>query len=225
MSVLAASTPVDQLPELVWPALLETLQMVGATIAFAIVAGVPLAVALHNTAPRGLFPSPTVNAVVGWVVNLGRSLPFLVLMAALIPFTRLIVGTSLGVWAAVVPMALAATPYFARLVENSLRDVPPDVIEVGRAAAGSRLQIVRKVQLAEAVPSIVGALTIALIGVIDMSAMAGAVGGGGIGNLAISYGYNRFDNTVMLTTVIVLVVMVQSVQLVGDLVARLVNRR
>ncbi|AHK33095.1 putative D-methionine transport system permease protein metI [Rhodococcus opacus PD630] len=123
--VLAISTPVEELPELFLPALQQTVQMVGITVILAILLGTPLAVILHNTAPRGLFPNPAVNAVAGWVVNLGRSLPFLVLMAAIIPFTRFIVGTSLGVQAAAVPMTLAATPYVARLIENSLRDVPP----------------------------------------------------------------------------------------------------
>ena len=223
--VLAISTPVEELPELFLPALQQTVQMVGITVILAILLGTPLAVILHNTAPSGLFPNPAVNAVAGWVVNLGRSLPFLVLMAAIIPFTRFVVGTSLGVQAAAVPMTLAATPYVARLIENSLRDVPPDVVEVGRASAGSNFQIIRKVQLHEAVPTIIGALTIALIGILDMSAIAGAVGAGGIGNLAIAYGYNRFDNTVMITTVIALVVLVQVIQLVGDLAARLTNRR
>lgn len=224
-AVLAISTPVDELPDLFLPALQQTIHMVGITVILAVLLGTPLAVILHNTAPRGLFPNPTVNAVVGWVVNLGRSLPFLVLMAAIIPLTRFVVGTSLGVQAAAVPMTLAATPYIARLIENSLRDVPPEVVEVGRASAGSNLQIIWKVQLYEAVPTIIGALTIGLIGILDMSAIAGAVGAGGIGNLAISYGYNRFDNTVMITTVIALVVLVQVIQLLGDLAARLTNRR
>ena len=224
-SVLAIATPVDELPELFTPALQQTAQMVGGTIALAILFGTPLAVILHNTGPRGLFPNPALNAAVGWIVNLGRSLPFLVLMAAIIPFTRFIVGTSLGVQAALVPMTIAATPYVARLIENSLRDVPPEVVEVGRASAGTNLQIIRKVQINEAIPTIIGALTIALIGILDMSAIAGAVGAGGIGNLAISYGYNRFDNTVMVATVVALVVVVQIIQIVGDLGARLANRR
>jgi ABC-type methionine transport system permease subunit len=161
-----------------------------------------------------------VNASLGWLVNLGRSLPFLILMAAIIPFTRLLTGTTIGIPAAIVPMVIAGTPFFARLVENSLRDVPHSATQVGRASGGSPWQIIRTVQLSEAWPAIIGNITINTIGMIEYSAIAGTIGAGGIGYVAVTYGYLRFDHTVMVATIVVLVVTVAVIQFVGDRLAR-----
>ncbi|NLU76236.1 ABC transporter permease [Streptomyces sp. HNM0575] len=218
---LAAGRPLNELWPLLFPAIGETLQMVGVVMFVVVLAGTPLGVLLHNTAPSGLLPRPTLHAVLSWAVSLGRSLPFVILMAAIIPLTRLVAGTTIGVAAAIVPMSLAGTPYFARLVETALRDVPPEAADAGRAAGGSRLQVVTSVQLSEALPALVGGLTIAVVGMLEFSAIAGTIGAGGIGYLAISYGYERFDGTVMTATIVTLIVLVQLIQLTGD---RLVRR-
>ena len=217
---LAAGRPLGELWPLLLPALAETLQMVGVVMLIVLVAGTPLGVLLHNLAPGGLFPRPGLQSAVSWVVSLGRSLPFVILMAAVIPFTRLLTGTTIGVAAAIVPMALAGIPYFARLVERALRDVPPEASDAGRAAGGSRLQVIGSVQLTEALPALVGSLTIAVVGMLEFSAIAGTIGAGGIGYLAISYGYERFDGTVMAATIVTLVLLVLAVQFTGDRVVR-----
>jgi len=222
---LATATPWNEMWPLVGPALSETLQMVGAVLGIALVVGTPLAVVLHNTAPTGLFPRRSVNLVLGWVVNLGRSLPFLILMAAIVPFTRFVAGTSIGVMGAIVPLSVGAIPFYARLVEATLREVPRDVLEVAQASGGSRWQTIRKVQMSEALPGIVSNLTIAVVGIVEYTAIAGAIGAGGIGYLALSYGYNRFDGNVMLATIVILVLFVQVVQFTGDWLSRAVARR
>jgi ABC-type methionine transport system permease subunit len=222
--VFLAATPWDEMWPLVGPALKQTLQMVGAVLIIALVVGTPLALALHNTSPRGLFPQAVVHNVLGAIVNVGRSIPFLILMAALIPVSRAIVGTTIGVEGAIVPLSLGAIPYYARLMEATLREVPPPVIEVGRASGGTRLQTMLKVQLPEAVPGLISNLTIAIVAVIEYTAIAGAIGAGGIGYLALSYGYNRFDGNVMLACVVILVAFVQVTQFAGDRLARAMSR-
>jgi ABC-type methionine transport system permease subunit len=224
MSVFAASMPWSDIPDLLRPALGETLEMVAFTALISFAIGIPIAVLLENTTADGLFPARPAHAVLSWLVGVGRSLPFLILMVAIIPFTKFVVGSSIGIAAAVVPLSVGATFWVARLVENSMREVPPEVLAVGQASAGSRLQIIWKVQLAEAVPSILGALTIATIAILDLSAMAGAVGAGGIGNLALTYGYQRFDGHVMLASVVVLVVLVQIIQILGDALVRITTK-
>ncbi|MEV4422486.1 ABC transporter permease subunit, partial [Patulibacter sp. NPDC049589] len=174
----------------------------------------------HNTGPDGLAPNPPVHRALGAVLNLGRSLPFLVLMAAIIPFTRLVAGTTIGVWAAVVPMSVAGVPFFARLAENALRDVPAEATRVGRACGGTVLQVVRTAQVGEAVPGLIGAVTISTIAMIEYSAIAGSIGAGGVGYVAVAYGYQRFDGHAMVGAVVLLVLTVAVVQLVGDLLAR-----
>lgn len=215
-----SDTALADLPALLLPALGETLAMVGIVMLIVIVVGTPIAVALHNLAPGGLFERQGTYSVLSWIVNIGRSLPFLVLMAAIVPFTRFITGTNIGIAAAVVPMSLAGIPFFARLVENCLRDVPLSVTAAARASGGSPLQIIRTAQLGEAVPAILGGLTINTIAMIEYSAIAGTIGAGGIGYVAVTYGYQRFDNTVMLATVILLILMVTIVQLTGDALVR-----
>jgi D-methionine transport system permease protein len=224
MTVLAASTPWPDIWELLGPAVTETLQMVGAVLVIALVVGTPLAIVLHNTAVDGLFPAPRLHAVLGWIVNLGRSLPFLILMTAIIPLTRLIAGTSIGVIGAIVPLSVGAIPYYARLVESTLREVPREVIEIAQASGATRAQIVRKVQLPESVPGIISNMTIALVAMVEYTAIAGAIGAGGIGGLALSYGYNRFDTNIMVATVVLLVIFVQVIQFGGDQLSRATRR-
>lgn len=221
-TVLAgAKVPVDELPSLLLPALLDTMTMVGIVMTIVVLVGVPLGALIHNLAPGGLFENPTLHTVLSWVISVGRSLPFLILMAAIMPFTRFITGTNIGIAAAVVPMSLAGIAFFTRIVENSLRSVPPSVVKVARAAGGSRLQIIRTAQLNEAIPSILGGLTINVIAMIEYSAIAGTIGAGGIGYVAVTYGYQRFDQGVMLATIVILVVTVAAVQLIGDALVRL----
>lgn len=221
-SVLASvKVPLNDLPGLLFPALLDTSIMVTIVMVIVVSIGVPFGAVVHNLAPGGLFEQRALHAPLAWVINLGRSLPFLILMASIVPFTRLITGTNIGIAAAVVPMSLAGIAFFARIVENSLRSVPPSVVAVALASGGSRLQIIRTAQLHEAVPSIIGGITITIIGMIDYSAIAGTIGAGGIGYVAVTYGYQRFDQLVMVATIVMLVLIVAAVQLTGDALVRI----
>ncbi len=211
--------------ERLWQGLLDTLLMVGVSSLLALLAGIPLAVFLVTSSKGGIFEAPRLNRVLGAIVNLFRSIPFLILMVALIPFTRLIVGTTYGVWAAVVPLTIAATPFFARIAEVSLREVDHGLIEAAQAMGCRRRHIVWHVLLPEALPGIVGGFTITLVTMINSSAMAGAIGAGGLGDLAYRYGYQRFDTQVMLTVIVVLVVMVSFIQFGGDRLAQRLNKR
>ncbi len=197
-------------------ALADTLTMVGASAAIALAAGIPLAVLLIVTAPGGFLAAPRLHRALGSVINGFRATPFIVLLVALIPFTRLVAGTTIGVWAAVVPLAISATPFFARIAEVSLREVDPGLIEAAQAMGCRKWHIVRHVYLPEALPGIVGGFTITLVALISSSAMAGAVGAGGLGDLAIRYGYQRFDTQVMLIVIAVLIALVSLVQWSGD---------
>ncbi|GKS76491.1 ABC transporter permease [Acidovorax sp. SUPP950] len=197
-------------------AFFDTLTMVGTSAAIAFVAGIPLAVLLIVTAPGGFLASPRIHRGVGSVVNGFRATPFIVLLVALIPFTRLVTGTTIGVWAAIVPLAISATPFFARIAEVSLREVDPGLIEAAQAMGCRKWHIVWHVYLPEALPGIVGGFTITLVALISSSAMAGAVGAGGLGDLAIRYGYQRFDTQVMLIVIAVLIALVSLVQFSGD---------
>lgn len=208
-----------------WQGLLDTLLMVGVSSLLALLAGIPLAVFLVTSSKGGIFEAPRLNQVLGAIVNLFRSIPFLILMVALIPFTRLIVGTTYGVWAAVVPLTIAATPFFARIAEVSLREVDHGLIEAAQAMGCQRWHIVWHVLLPEALPGIVGGFTITLVTMINSSAMAGAIGAGGLGDLAYRYGYQRFDSQVMLTVIVALVVLVSLIQLSGDRLAKRLNKR
>jgi D-methionine transport system permease protein len=207
----------------VLPALGDTAAMVGIVMIIVVLLGTPLGVILHNTSPLGLFPRPAANGIISWIANLGRSLPFLVLLAAVIPFTQLVVGTNIGIQAAIVPMSLAGIPFFARLVESAIREVPSDITDVGRVSGGSMLQIIRSAQLSEALPGLIAGLTINIIAMIEYSAIAGAVGAGGIGYLAVNYGYERFDGNTMLACVVILILLAQSIQFLGDRVVRHVS--
>ena len=199
-----------------WDALADTLTMVGVSGGIAFAAGVPLAVLLIVTAPGGFLASPRIHRAVGSVVNGFRATPFIVLLVALIPFTRIVAGTTIGVWAAIVPLAISATPFFARIAEVSLREVDAGLIDAAQAMGCKKWDIVRHVYLPEALPGIIGGFTITLVALISSSAMAGAVGAGGLGDLAIRYGYQRFDTQVMLIVIAMLIVLVTVVQTLGD---------
>lgn len=203
----------------------QTLQMVFWSALFAAAGGLLLGVLLIVTERGGLLPLAFVNKLVGLVVNVGRSLPFMILLIAILPFTRMLVGTTIGTTSAIVPLTIAAIPFYARLVETSLREVDPGVIAAAQAMGASRLEIVRKVLLREARPGLIAGLTVTVIALISYSAMAGAIGAGGLGNLALEYGYQRFDTGVMVATVVVLVVLVQLIQMLGDIVVRRLTRR
>ncbi len=206
-------------------AALQTLTMVGVSALVSAVAGLALALVLVTTGPGDLYASPLLHRVIGNAVNVFRSVPFIILLVVLLPFTRLVVGTTIGVWAAVVPLSVAGTPFFARIAEVSLREVDRGLIEAAQAMGALRWHIVRHVLLPEALPGIVSGLTITLVAMIGSSAMAGAVGAGGLGDLAIRYGYQRFDTEVMFAVLIGLVLLVTVVQAVGDFWAQRLDRR
>lgn len=203
----------------------ETVVMTLASGVISFVAGLPLALILVATDRGGIAENLIVNRALGWVINGFRSVPFIILLVALIPLTRLLVGTSLGTAAAIVPLAIAAAPYYARVAEVSLREVDPGLIEAARAMGGNRWTIVREVLVPEAMPGIVAGFTVTLVTLVGASAMAGAIGAGGLGDLAIRYGYQRFETGVMVAVVAVLIILVSGIQWLGDrLVARLDHR-
>ena len=203
----------------------ETLMMVAVAAIIGTLFGLPLGVFLATSGKGELFAAPWVNRVLGIVVNATRSTPFIILVVAIIPFTRLIAGTSIGTNAAIVPLTVAATPFIARLIESAIREVDQGLIEAARAFGASPLQIVLKVLIPEALPTIVLGLTLALVSLIGFSAMVGAVGGGGLGDLGIRYGYQRFMPEVMATVVAVLICLVQGVQSLGDFISRRLDKR
>ncbi len=215
----------QQMLERLWRAFLDTTQMVGVSAAIALLAGIPLAVLLVMSAPGGLTPAPRWHRVASAVVNGFRATPFIVLLVALIPVTRLVTGTTIGVWAAIVPLSISATPFFARIAEVSLREVDKGLIEAAEAMGCGRWHIVRHVLIPEALPGLVGGFTITVVTMIGASAMAGAVGAGGLGDMAIRYGYQRFDTTVMAAVIVVLIAMVCTVQFAGDHVVRRIAAR
>ena len=203
----------------------QTLYMVGLAILFATLAGVPIGTLLVIMDRGHIAAFPPLRALLALVVNIGRSIPFIILLIALAPFTRLLVGTSLGTEAAVPPMAVAATPFVARVVESALREVDRGTIDAAVAMGASPWQVVVKVLLPEALPSLVLGITIATVGLIEFSAVAGAVGGGGLGDLAFRMGYQRWEAGVLLACVVLLVALVQAVQWAGDTLARRLNHR
>lgn len=223
----------EQLARLFPPALIdlfvtsfwETLAMVGVSGLVAAIIGIPLGVMLRLTDRGGVLENLAFNRIVGLLVNAVRSTPFIILLVAIIPFTRMIAGSSIGTAAAVVPLTIAAAPFIARLVEASLREVDAGLIEAAQALGATTPQIVFKVLLPEAVPGIVAGLTITLVSLTGYSAMAGAVGGGGLGDLGIRYGYQRFLPEVMAAVVLVLIVFVQAVQSLGDRLVRRLSHR
>jgi len=215
----------EKLIQLLLEAFGETLAMVGISAALGALAGVPLGILLLITGRGHIVERPLFNQIAGALVNALRSTPFIILMVAIIPLTRLIVGTSIGTAAAAVPLTLAAIPFIARLAEASLREVDPGLIEAAQAMGATPRQIVTKILLPEALPGIVAGLTITIVSLVGYSAMAGAVGGGGLGDLGIRYGYQRFEGEVMVAVVVVLIALVALVQSGGDRLARSLNKR
>ncbi len=203
----------------------ETLLMVGVSALLSGLIGVPLGIILVVTGRGHVLEHPLFNRVLGAVVNAARSTPFIILLVAIIPFTRLVVGTSIGTMAAVVPLTVAAIPFVARLAESALREVDPGLLEAAQAMGATPAQIIGKVLLPEAWPGIVAGLTITVVSLVGYSAMAGAVGGGGLGDLGIRYGYQRFQPDVMAVVVVVLIILVQGMQSLGDWLARRLNKR
>lgn len=215
---------IELLPELNI-AFIETLVMVSIALLFAIIIGLPLGVVLFVT-DRGLFlENKWVKQVVGVIINLIRSVPFIILLVFLLPLTSFLLGTTIGPLAASVSLSVAAIPFYARIVESAAREIDKGVIEAAVAAGASPWMIIRHILLPEAKPGLITGLTITAISLIGYSAMAGTIGGGGIGDLAIRYGYYRYDNTVMFTTVILLIVLVQLVQYFGDFVTKTVDKK
>lgn len=211
--------------ELLFKALGETLTMVLVSGAIGLVLGIPLGVVLFISKPGQIKEHALLNKALGTVVNIGRSIPFIILIVSIIPLTRLLVGTSIGTMAAVVPLAIGATPFIARLVEGALMEIPSGLVEAARAMGASPLQIIVKVMLPEALPGIINGITITLVTLVGYSAMAGAVGGGGLGDVGIRYGYQRFDGTVMLVVVTILVLLVQIIQSVGERLVRATDHK
>ncbi|TLQ46978.1 methionine ABC transporter permease [Streptomyces marianii] len=204
---------------------LDTLYMVLWSTLVTVIGGLPLGILLVLTDKGGLLQNTPVNKAVGVVVNIGRSLPFIILLIALIPFTTAVVGTFIGPTAMIVPLAVGAIPFFARLVETAIREVDHGLVEAVQSMGGSIPTIIRKVLLPQALPSIVAAVTTTVIVLVGYSAMAGAVGGEGLGSKAVTYGFQRFETEFMLVTVVVLIAVVTAVQLVGDGIVRLLARR
>ncbi|GHU83107.1 ABC transporter permease [Spirochaetia bacterium] len=202
------------------PSTLETVEMTFAATIFACVLGFPLGAYLYCTSPAGLTPKALVYNVLSRIVNLFRSVPFIILMILLIPLSRFIVGTSIGPTAVIIPLSIAAAPFVARIVESALSEVDSGVLTAARAMGSSNFQIIRKVLIPEALPSLVSGLALTIINLIGYSAMAGAIGGGGLGTLAINYGYYRFRMDVTLGAVIVILLLVEGVQLAGTAVSR-----
>lgn len=215
----------NEIFQLVLNATGETLYMVVLAGFFTLLIGLPLGVLLFISRSGGLYPMPRLNNGLGGLVNLGRSLPFVVMLIALIPLTRLVVGTTLGSTAAVVPITIGAFPFFARIVENALDEVDKGRIEAILAMGGDIWHVIFKVLLPEALPALLAGITLTLVMLIGFSSMAGVIGGGGLGDLAIRYGYQRFNNQVMVATVVVLVILVQSVQSLGDRLVRSLSHR
>lgn len=203
----------------------DTLLMVALSGVFGTLLGLPLGIFLATSRTNELFPAPVANRIVGLIVNATRSTPFIILVVAIVPLTRLIAGTSIGTAAATVPLTIAAIPFIARVVEAAIREVDQGLIEAARAFGASPLQIVRKVLLPEAMPAITLALTLTTVSLIGYSAMVGAVGGGGLGDLGIRYGYQRFMPEVMLTVVLGLIALVKGLQTLGDTIARRLDKR
>lgn len=214
----------DMIP-LITKAMGETVYMVALSMVIASIIGVPLGVLLHTTAKNQILEYAVINKILGAVVNAVRSIPFVILMVAIIPLTRLLVGSSIGTTAAMVPLVLASVPFIGRQVETSLREIPEGIVEAAQSMGATPMQIITKVLLPEAMPNIVAQLTTVVISLVGESAMAGAIGGGGLGDLAIRYGYQRFRPDIMIATVVVLIIMVQVVQFAGNALAKKLDKR
>ena len=206
------------------PSVMETLYMVTFSTIFSLLIGFPIGVLLVVTERGGLWEKPIINTVVGAIVNITRSFPFLILMILLFPLSKLIVGKSIGTTAAIVPLSIAAAPFVARIIESSLREVDKGVIEAVSSMGANNLEIIFKVLIPEAMPTLVSNITLTIINLIGFSAMAGIIGGKGLGDLAIRYGYHRFDGKVMAASVVLIIILVQIVQFIGNNIALAINK-
>ena len=215
----------ENLVELLYKPLIETLYMIGVSMIFSVIIGMILGTILVVTSDNHIMPSKIINTILSNVINITRSFPFIILLIVLFPLTKLIVGTKIGTTAAIVPLSFAATPFFARMVETALRDIPWGIIEAALAMGSTPMQIIIKVMIPEAMPSIIQAVTTTTIGVLGYSAMAGSIGGGGLGDLAIVYGYQRWRTDIMVITVIGLIILVVIIQLIGDFISRKIDKR
>ena len=208
---------------------LQTLAMVLFSTLFSLILGLPVGILLTVTSPEeqgGIIPLPILNSVLSRIVNVLRSFPFIILMILLFPLSRLLIGTSIGTTATIVPLSIAAAPFVARVIETALKEVDPGVVQAARAMGSTNFQIIRKVLIPEALPSLVSGVTLTIINLIGYSAMAGAIGGGGLGDLAIRYGYQRFRGDIMFVAVIIILVLVEIIQVVGNAIsAKLIARR
>lgn len=212
--------------QLVGSATVQTLVMVGLSTAFSLALGFPLGILLCVTDPAGIAPRSVLNQVLSRVVNILRSFPFIILMILLFPLSRIIVGTSIGTVATIVPLSIAAAPFVARIIETALKEVDPGVIQAARAMGSTNTQIILKVMIPEALPSLISGVTLTIINLIGYSAMAGAIGGGGLGDLAIRYGYQRFRSDIMIAAVVIILVMVELIQFAGTrLSSRMLAKR
>ena len=221
----AITSFVDQYGALMAQGTWDTVVMTVLSTAFAYVIGIPLGVLLILTAPGGLHPHRVFNSVLGWLVNIGRSIPFIILIVFMIPMTRAIVGTSLGVAAAIVPLTVAAAPFVARMVEQSLAEIDGGLVEAAQSFGASTWQIIRKVFLVESLPSLIRGLSITFITLFGFVAMAGTVGAGGIGDIAIRYGYQRYQDDVMVVAIVLCIVVVQLAQSLANVIARKIDHR
>ncbi len=213
---------------LVWTSTLQTLEMVFFSTIFSVLLGLPLGVLLHVTDKEekgGILPRPILNEVLSRIVNILRSFPFLILMIVLMPLARIILGTTIGTKAAVVSLSIAAAPFVARIIETSLTEVDPGVVQAAKAMGSTNWQIITRVMLPEALPGLVSGLTLTVINLIGYSAMAGTIGGGGLGDLAIRYGYQRFRSDVMIAAVVVTILLVEIVQFLGNKIASSLLKR
>ena len=206
-------------------ALGQTVYMVSISMLIASLIGIPLGILLVVTEKNNILSCPIVNRPLSFIINIIRSIPFIILMVAIIPFTRILAGTSIGTTAAIIPLTLAAIPYIARMVETSIREIPFGLIEAAQSMGATPLQIIYKVLLPESLPSILDSMTVVMVSLVGASAMAGTIGGGGLGDLAIRYGYQRFQADIMIITIIVLVLMVQSIQFLGNFLSRKADKR
>lgn len=210
---------------LLFESLGETLYMVAVSMICASILGIPLGILLVVTEKGEILACPAINKPLAFIINMIRSIPFIILMVAIIPFTRFLVHTSIGTTAAIVPLTIAAIPYIARMVETSIREIPSGLIEAAESMGATPMQIICKVLLPEALPSILESLTVVIVSLVGASAMAGTIGGGGLGDLAIRYGYQRFQADVMIATIIVLVIVVQLIQFIGNYLSRKADKR
>ena len=215
----------DSILSLLIPSLKETVYMVSVATIFTLILGLPLGIILVVTEENHILPNKTINQLLSFIINIGRSIPFVILMVAIIPFTRAIVGTSIGTSAATVPLIIATIPFFARVVESSLKELNSGIIEASIAMGATPYEIIFKVMLPEAISSLVLGVTMTIINLIGYSAMAGAVGGGGLGDLAIRYGYQRYQSDIMIATIIVLIIIVMTIQFIGNKLANKLDKR